>query len=150
MKLFFITFLTFAASMAAEVKLGKPLAVKQPTAIDKVLASPDQYVGKLVQVKGTARDVCREMGCWTELVDSASGKWIRIKVNDGEIVFPKDSVGKTIVAEGKLVKVEQTKEQAIAQAKHEAEANKRKFDPASITAGRAYYQIQGTGAVILE
>jgi hypothetical protein len=150
MKVFFMTFLALAACMAAEVKLGKPLAVKQTTPIDKVLADPDQYAGKLVQVKGTVRDVCREMGCWTELVDSATGKWIRIKVNDGEIVFPKDSVGKTIVAEGKLVKIEQTKEEAIAQAKHEAEANKRKFDPASITAGRAYYQIQGTGAVILE
>jgi hypothetical protein len=150
MKLFFMTFLALAASMAAEVKLGKPLAVKQTTPIDKVLADPDQYAGKLVQVKGTVRDVCREMGCWTELVDPATGKWIRIKVNDGEIVFPKDLVGKTIVAEGKLVKIEQTKEEAIAQAKHEAEANKRKFEPASITAGRAYYQIQGTGAVILE
>ncbi len=150
MKLFFLTCLALAASMAAEVKLGKPLTVKQPTPIDKVLASPDQYTGKLVQVKGTVRDVCRAAGCWTELVDSATGKAIRIKVKDGEIVFPESAVGKTIVAEGKLVKVEQTKEQVIAQEEHEAEMNKRKFDPASITAGRSYYQIQGTGAVILE
>ncbi len=150
MRLFAITFLAFAAAMAGEVKLGKPLAVKETTAIDKLMASPDQYVGKLVQVKGTVRDVCREMGCWTEVADAASGRSIRIKVKDGEIVFPKDSIGKTIVAEGKLAKIEQTKEQAIAQAKHEAEANKRKFDPATITAGRTYYQIQGTGAVIVE
>ncbi len=149
MRLFLITFLALAAAIAGEVKLGKPLAVKEATAIDKLMASPDQYVGKLVQVKGTVRDVCQMMGCWTELVD-ASGKSIRIKVKDGEIVFPKDSIGKTIVAEGKLAKIEQTKEQAIAQAKHEAEANKRKFDPASVTAGRTYYQIQGTGAVIVE
>lgn len=150
MRTLLITLLAFAAAVAGEVKLGKPFAVKETTAIDKILASPDRYVGKLVQVKGTVRDVCQMMGCWTEIADAASGKSIRVKVKDGEIVFPKDSAGKTIVAEGKLARIEQTKEQAIAQAKHEAEENNRKFDPATITAGRTYYQIQGTGAVIVE
>ncbi len=150
MKLFLITCLAFAAALAGEVKLGKPLTVKEATPIDKLVASPEQYVGKMVQVKGTMRDVCREMGCWTELLDPGSGKHIRVKVNDGEIVFPATAIGKTVIAEGKLAKVEQTREQAIAQAKHEAEANQRKFDPASITSGRTFYQIQGTGAVIVE
>jgi hypothetical protein len=119
MKALLITCLAFAA-MAGEVKLGKPLVAKETTAIDKLVAAPDRYVGKLVQVKGTVRDVCRHMGCWTEIADAASGKSIRIKVKDGEIVFPKESIGKTIIAEGKLAKVDQT------------------------------YQIQGTGAVIVE
>jgi hypothetical protein len=70
-------------------------------------------------------------------------------VEDGVIVFPKDSIGKQVLAEGKLVKVELTKDQAIAQAKHLAEEQGRKFDPASITSGKTSYQLTGTGARLL-
>jgi Domain of unknown function (DUF4920) len=150
MKTLFLTFLTFAVGLAGEVRLGKPFTINEAMGIDKLTAAPEKYVGKVVQVKGTVRDVCRMMGCWMELADPESGKSIRIKVKDGEITFPKEAIGKTAIAEGKLAKVELTKEQAIAQAKHEAEANGRKFDPASITSAVTFYQIQGTGAVITE
>jgi multidrug efflux pump subunit AcrA (membrane-fusion protein) len=139
-----------AIGFAAEIKLGKPLALKQQIAIDRLVATPDKYVGKVVQVKGSVRDVCQHMGCWMELADPASGKGIRIKVEEGQIVFPPEAVGKMAIAEGKMAKLVLTKEQAIAQAQHEAEMNKRKFDPASITSGTTVYQIQGTGAIILD
>jgi hypothetical protein len=71
-------------------------------------------------------------------------------VNDGEIVFPKSHVGKMVVAEGTLKKIVMTKEQAIARAKHEAEEQGRKFNPESIKSGVTVYQIQGTGAVLLD
>ena len=150
MKAFLSLCLVAAIGFAAEMKLGKPLTLKQPIAIDKLVAAPDRYVGKVVQVKGSVRDVCRHMGCWMELLDPATNKSIRIKVEEGVIVFPPEAVGKTAIAEGKLAKLVLTKEQAIAQAKHEAEMNQRKFDPASITSGQTIYQIQGAGAVILE
>jgi hypothetical protein len=151
MKSFFLMMLTLAAALAGEVKLGKPFTINETIGIDKLLASGDKYVGKVVQVEGSVRDVCREMGCWMELADLESGKSIRIKVTDGgDIKFPVTVIGKTAVAEGKLAKVELSKEQAIAQAKHEAEANGRKFDPESVKGAVTYYQIQGTGAVIVE
>jgi Domain of unknown function (DUF4920) len=150
MKLFTIFLALASLVAAAPLKLGKPLALNQPTAIGKIVAAPDSYVGKTVQVKGRVTEVCQNMGCWMHLVDPASQAMIRIKVRDGEIVFPKDSLGKTAVAEGKLVKLELTKEQAIAQAKHEAEENNRPFDPKSITGPKTVYQIQGTGAEILD
>ncbi len=139
----------FAAGLFAAdgLKLGKPLALKESTPIEKISARPADYVGKTVQVKGKISDVCQNMGCWMMLVDG-SGNSIRIKVKDGEIEFPKDSAGKTATAEGKLVKIELTKEQAVAQARHEAEENHRKFDPSSVKSGATIYQIQGTGAVI--
>ncbi len=140
---------SLAILFAAEKKLGKPLTLAEPTAIDKILASPEKYEGQVIQVKGSVRDLCREMGCWMEIA-APSGKSIRIKVEDGVIVFPKESIGKTAIAEGKLVKVALTKEQAIAQARHEAEVNGRKFDPSSIKSGVAFYQIEGTGATILD
>jgi hypothetical protein len=83
-----------------------------------------------------------------QLADAASGKGIRIKVNDGEIVFPKDAIGKMAIAEGKLSKMELTKDQATAEAKHEAEEQGRKFDPKKVKGGSVTYQIDGTGAVI--
>jgi hypothetical protein len=133
---------------AAAVKLGAPLTLKDQTAIAALSAQPADFVGKTVQVKGKVSEVCEKMGCWMMLVDTATKAKVRIKVKDGEIVFPKDSIGKIAVAEGKFVKIEMTKEQAIAQAKHEAEENKKKFDPASITGPATVYQIAGTGAVV--
>lgn len=150
MKSLALALIALAAAAAAPVNLGKPLALKETIGIDKLVAQADKYAGKVVQVKGKVKDVCRHMGCWMELADPDTGKTIRIKVRDGEIVFPKDSVGKTAIAEGTLARIEMTREQALAQAKHEAEANQRKFDEASVPAGVSYYQIQATGASILE
>ena len=132
---------------AATQNLGKPLTLKKPMTIAKVMAKPEKFVGKTVQVKGKVTEVCQMMGCWMDLADGP--KSIHIKVDDGVIVFPKESVGKQAVAEGKLIKIELTKEQAIAQAKHTAEEQGRKFDPASIKGGKTIYQIEGTGAQLL-
>jgi len=137
-----------AVCLAAGNPLGKPLTLQTQTAITDLSAKPADFVGKTVQVKGKISEVCEKMGCWMVLVDPSSKASVKIKVKDGEIVFPKDSIGKMAVAEGKYAKIEMTKEQAIAQAKHEAEENNKKFDPASVKGPVTTYQIQGTGAVI--
>ena len=150
MRFFSVFLLAVSIAGAGELKLGEPLTLKQQVPIAQLSAQPDAYVGKVVQVKGTVRDVCRKMGCWMELVDEASGKGVRIKVEDGVIVFPKEAICRTAIAEGKLAKLALSKEQALAQAKHEAEENNRKFDPAAVTSGQTIYRIQAAGAVILE
>jgi len=134
---------------AAELKLGKPLALKETVAIERLVSSPGSYVGKDVQVQGKITEVCQAMGCWMMLKDD-SGSMVRIKVNDGEIMFPKDATGREAKAEGKFVKFDLTHEQAIAVAQHEAEEMGRKFDPASVKGPVAVYQIQGSGAVLLD
>ncbi|SPE33151.1 conserved exported hypothetical protein [Candidatus Sulfopaludibacter sp. SbA3] len=133
---------------AADLKLGKPLTAKEPVALATLLASPADYVGKTVQVKGKIVEVCQMMGCWLDLTNE-DGQKIRIKVEDGEIEFPKDSPGKMVVAEGRFSKLELTREQALARAEEEAKDKGKKFDPASVKGGVTIYQIQGTGAVIL-
>lgn len=138
-----------AVLLAAEVKLGKPLTLKQTTPIASLAGEPEKYVGKTVQAKGKVTGLCQKMGCWMNLADD-SGKLVRIKVKDGEIVFPKTAIGKTAIAEGKFAKLDLTKEQALALRKHEAEANGKAFDVATVTGPAVIYQIQGTGAVILE
>ena len=136
--------------LGATLNLGSPLTLKQPDSVDKIASAPASYAGKTIQVKGKIIEVCQMMGCWMNLADPETGKLLKIKVNDGDIVFPKDSIGKLAIAEGKLVKIELTREQAIAKARHEAEEQGRKFNPASVKSGATIYQIQGTGALILE
>lgn len=140
--------LFLGASFVMGGPLGKPLELKKQTPIADLEKSPAGYAGKTVQVRGRVAEVCEKMGCWMNLVDPASNARVRIKVKDGEIVFPKDAVGKMAVAEGRFVKIELTREQAIERARHEAEENKKPFDPSSITGPVTIYQIQGSGAVI--
>jgi hypothetical protein len=147
MKLPLALLIATASLFAAEVKLGKPLTVKEPIPLAMLVTHADDYVGKTVQVKGKITAVCQMMGCWMELTNDA-GQRIHIKVEDGDIVFPKDSAGKLAIAEGKFTKTELTREQAVAQAKEEAADNGRKFDPSKIKNGMTLYQIEGTGAVI--
>ena len=133
---------------AADIRLGKPLTVKEPMPLATLLAHPDTYVGKTVQVKGKITEVCQMAGCWLNLTNQA-GQMLRIKVNDGEIEFPKDAAGKTAVAEGKFTRIELTREQAVALAREEAQDRGRKFDSKSVKGAQTLLQIQGTGAVIL-
>ena len=137
-----------AASALAEQKLGKPLTLTKSMAVGDVLANPAPLTGKTVQVKGKVSEVCQMAGCWMSL--TGDGKALRIKVKDGEIEFPKDSIGKMAIAEGTLEKMELSREQMIARAKHEAEEQGRKFDPKSIKSGSTIYQIQGVGALLLD
>ena len=147
MRILLASLLALGLLSAAEIKLGKPLAVKEPMPLATLLAHPADYVGKTVQVKGKIVEVCQEMGCWLELANDA-GQKLRVKVNDGEIVFPKDGAGKEVVAEGKFTKSELTKEQAMERAREDAKDKGKAFDAAAFTGPQTVYQIQGSGAVI--
>ena len=138
------------ALLSADTRLGKPVELKHAITVADLMSAPARRAGKTVQVKGKITETCERMGCWMNLSDETSGKRVRVKVNDGEIVFPKTAVGKMAVAQGKLVKLELTREQAGAAARHEAEEQNRKFDPASVKTGTTVYQIQGEGAIILD
>jgi hypothetical protein len=148
MRLLIAAFAAIATLSAADLKLGKPLTLKEPLPLATVLAKPGDYVGKTVQIKGKITEVCEMMGCWMDLTND-EGQKLRIKVKDGEIEFPKDSAGKMAVAEGRFDKIDLTKEQAVARAQEEAKEKGRKFDPASVKGPMTVYQIQGSGAIIL-
>jgi len=147
MRLLITAAFAFSLLSAAEIKLGKPLTVKEPIPLATLLAKPADYVGKTVQVKGKITEVCQMMGCWLDLTND-EGQKVRLKVNDGEIEFPKDAAGKMAVAEGQFNKLELTREQAAARAQEEAKEKGKKFDPASVRGPVTIYQIQGAGAVI--
>jgi hypothetical protein len=143
-----VTAFTFTA-FAADKPLGKPLTLKQAMPLATLMASPDKFTGQTVQVTGKVTEVCEMAGCWMNLTDT-KGNLLRIKVDDGDIVFPKTAVGKPAIAEGKLEKLERTREQLIEEGKEEAREQHRKFDASKIKSGKTIYQIAGTGAVVTE
>jgi hypothetical protein len=51
------------------------------------------------------------MGCWMEISDT-EGEKIRVKVKDGEIIFPKDGAGRTATVEGEVYKIEFDEDEA--------------------------------------
>ena len=129
-------------------KLGAEITLNEITQISEILKSPNEYLGKKVLVEGTVVGVCEKRGCWIELASDKQYQKIKVKVKDGEIVFPLEDKGKTALVEGEVYEIKLTKEQAIEQSKHEAEEHGKEFDPNSVTGPTTYYQIKGIGAVI--
>jgi hypothetical protein len=140
--------LLLAAVPALGANYGKPLSDGPIVKISELLAKPDAYVGKTVKVEGIITDVCEKRGCWMMIASDQEFQAIRFKVEDGVIVFPIESKGRKAVAEGTFKRIELTKEQAIAQAKHHAEEHGLSFDPATVTGPSVAYQLDGHGAVI--
>ena len=128
---------------------GEPLTGKDSTPIHELLKAPDPFLGKVVRVEGLVTGVCEKRGCWMSLASTdVEFEEIRIKVDDGVIVFPMEAKGKHAVAEGVLAKIEMTMEQTLDYMKHHAEEHDEEFDPTVITEPLVFYQIQATGAVI--
>lgn len=141
--------LSFAASAAEGKVYGGGVAAGDLVAVSELLANPEAYVGKTVRVEGLITDVCPKRGCWMNLASDKEFQTVRIKVDDGVIVFPLDAKGKHAVAEGVFTKMEITPEQAVEHAKHLAEEKGEAFDPAKAKdLPTVLYQIHGTGAVI--
>ena len=60
-------------------------------------------------------------GCWMELSETKSGSSLRVKVDDGVIVFPVTAKGKLAVAEGVFEATPMTRDQYVAWQAHLAE-----------------------------
>jgi hypothetical protein len=126
---------------AEETKLGAGVSLKNATAIKMLIDKPADYVGKTIRIDGVATAVCEEMGCWLAVApsDDPTGATVRLKVEDGVIVFPVTAKGKPVSAEGVFEQIGANdahgQEAAGEHGKHDAAASKK-------------YQIKATGAVI--
>ncbi len=128
-------------------KYGKDITLKEKTSISDILSNPEDYLDKTVLVEGEVLDVCPMMGCWMEIKSDVEGK-IKVKVKDGEIVFPEEAKGKNAIVEGKVYKVELTVEEAVEYFQHQAEERGEEFEPSTVTEVVTIYQIKGLGAEI--
>lgn len=137
-------------AQAKETKYGEGVSSRETMAVSTLLASPDDYVGKTVRVQGLAVGVCKHRGCWINIASDVEGESVRLKVQDGVIVFPPEIVGETVIAEGvwtaNQLDLDQTKQICA----YEAEKAGKDFDPDEVTVCKTLYQITGTGAVVVE
>lgn len=143
-----ITFTLFFVTDGFAKTFGKGLSLQKSTPLSTILASPDSYVGQIVQIKGMILDVCESRGCWMYIAGDKPFEKIRIKVIDGQIVFPLEARGKQATVEGELQKFVLTREQVIRQLQHYAEERGESFNPDSVKAGETIYQLGGIGAEI--
>jgi hypothetical protein len=133
--------LVLVAPLAAgETRLGTGVSLKEPTAIKALVEQPATYVGKTLRVDGVATAVCSAMGCWMAVAAEGDekGATVRIKVDDGVIVFPMTAKGRKVSAEGVFEAVggdAEAKEAAGEHAKHDPKASQT-------------YQLKATGALI--
>jgi len=143
-----ISFFLPSLSLANVLKLGEPLSLTEVTKVSEINKHPDQYLGKRVLIEGLIIDVCAARGCWMDLASDVPFEKIKIKVVDGEIVFPMETKGKQARVEGITEEIKLTKEQALKMGKHHAEEQGVAFDPASVTGPVSFYRIRGLGAEI--
>jgi hypothetical protein len=125
---------------------GAGIHLKEAVALAAIVDNPAEYEGRIVQVSGTVNEVCPRRGCWIDLADGK--KALRVKVTDGEIVFPLSAEGHEAVVEGIVEKIELNEEQHRAWKAHEAEERGEEFDPASVAGPMAIWRLQGLGARI--
>jgi uncharacterized protein DUF4920 len=138
-----------AAGVQAGESYGSGVQVAEATPISKILADPDAYVGKTVRIEGKVLDVCPMKGCWMELAGEDGKQSLKVKVDDGVIVFPVTSKGRLAVAEGTVEAIPMTKEKYVAWLEHLAEERGETFDAASVGEGPfRILQLKGTGARI--
>lgn len=147
--LFTFFVLTVAVSaQSGENKVGSDITLTEKTKISEILADPESYLDKVVLVEGEVLDVCPKMGCWMELKSETEGEKIKVKVKDGEIVFPMEAKGQMALVEGKVYKIELTQEEAIEYFEHISEESGKEFDSTSVSGPMTLYQIKGLGAEI--
>src|SRR5262245_43263918 len=96
-----------ALNAAEEKVLGVAPSLATPTAIKDVVAKPSVYEGKTVRIDGIVTAVCREKGCWMALAaaDNPKGPTVRLKVEDGVIVFPVTARGHRASAQGVVERI---------------------------------------------
>jgi cytochrome c-type biogenesis protein CcmE len=150
-----LTALLAAAALASPAfpaegtRYGAGLTGTEVVKISELRANPDRYVGKTVRVEGLVTDVCPRRGCWMELASDREFETMRIKVDDGVIVFPLTAKGKVATAEGVFTRIVVPADRVLAMKRHEAEEKGVAFDEKAVKVEpMIVYQVQGTGAVV--
>jgi hypothetical protein len=143
-----LTMLIGSRAGADDKSLGEGVTLTETTSVAKILADPDAYVGKKVRIEGKVLDVCPRKGCWMELQEQKEGTAsLRVKVDDGVIVFPVTSKGQLAVAEGVVEAIPMTRDKYVAWLEHLAEERGEPFDASKVGEGPfKIVQIKGTGA----
>ena len=100
---------------------GEALTLTDTTLVSAILDAPRSFVGQRVLVAGTVVQVCEEKGCWMQIAGDREHQMLKVKVEDGVIVFPLTARGHRAVVEGTMEAVAVTADAARAQARRHSE-----------------------------
>lgn len=141
-----------AAEECATTRYGAGVTLTESTPVPTLLERADEYVGKIVRVDGEVGEVCAQAGCWMEIRAGAGEHSLRVKVTDGEIVFPTSARGHRASAEGTFERREMDRAAYVRWAGHLAEEQGKPFAAASIAGEGPFfvYQVAGRGAEICQ
>lgn len=143
-----IIFFMIGCSSEKIEKYGNEIQSSNKVKISEILSNPKAYVGKTVLVEGMVVDVCKEAGCWMDIASDIPNQKIKVKVKDGDIVFPVEAKGKSALVEGIVYSIELDEEEAREYFQHMAEDAGKEFDSTLVTGPMTIYQIKGKGAEI--
>lgn len=87
---------------AEPIQFGAEVQHDKLVALSEILATPEQYLQQEITVQGTITAVCEKMHCWMRFATAENEPAFRIKVRDGDMVFPLSAKGKTAYATGTL------------------------------------------------
>ena len=116
-----------------------------------LISNKDVFINKEVKVRGLVNEVCPMRGCWLEVMDENGIDKLRIKVTDGDIVFPLSAKGRNIEAEGQFSILTLNKQQAKNWKKHLAAEKGIEIDTSEIILSQNdyfEYRLNTTGAKI--
>lgn len=140
-KLFLSTTLALLTFTAVATTFGGTVDKTKLVAVADILAKPHSYLQQQVTVKGTVAAVCQKKGCWMQFAADANQPTFRVKVKDGDMVFPVSAKGKTAYASGKLDPIAMDLESTREYLAHKAEEQGEAFDPNSVTQAITLYQL---------
>ena len=111
---------------------GETISLTDVEKIGYLVDNSEKYLNSNVLISGKILEVCPMRGCWINVKDMDSDIDIRVKVTDGEIVFPLSSKGQQVDVQGIFSKLEFSKEQAIKWKVHLAEEKGIKLAPEDV------------------
>lgn len=142
-------FLMFFVSLIAEdaKNYGEKISSIEKTNISEIIDKPENFIGQKVLVEGTVVNVCAKRGCWIELASEKEFETIRVKVQDGVIVFPMEAKGKKALVEGEVYSFEYEAEAECSGSCTHGKEDEENCEHANKEV-KTIYQIRGIGAEI--
>ena len=143
--------LSFSSVVAAkDINFGTEVDASKVMKISALMEKPQDYLSSPVTIKGTIVSVCQKRGCWMTIASDKRFQNLRIKVKDGDMVFPLSAKGSEAIATGHLKELKYSLKQTRQVLAHRAKEAGEKFDPASVTEPMTMYQLVPTGVSILD
>ncbi|OUW20257.1 MAG: hypothetical protein CBD21_04505 [bacterium TMED161] len=100
---------------------GEKITLSEKQKINALILNEEKYLDENVFISGKIIEVCPMRGCWVKINDKSSNYNLRIKVTDGDIVFPLSAKGKQADIQGVFTKLEFSEDQARKWKMHLAE-----------------------------